>query len=189
MVNFHRSCPHCTSVKLKIQRGHPKVTMVTFNLKWLAVQEKQLFWCQSSKDSQVLSLETIVWSGPAAFYSSAYSFLLIFSSFPSCSPSSPTTGRYKCNSGKLENWRKCKSWFSNNGISDLGKRLTFVGTEPHLYSSDPNTACHIHHPFISTLDPLNFTSEGRKEIFKTEFMPKYKSIFWELGRFRSCKGM
>lgn len=53
---------------------------------------------------------------------------------------------------------------------------------PHLYSSNPNITCHIHHLFTPTPDPLNFTSGQQKEgILETGFMTKDKSIFcnWE----------
>lgn len=177
-------------MKLKIQRGHPKVTAVTFNLKWLGVQEKQLFWCQSSKDSQVLSLETIVLSGLEAFYSSAYSFLLIFSSFLFML-SIQSYHRYKCNSGKL-----LKTEESANHGSLIMKFQTrgrdwCLGARSHIYTLQNLTSLVT---FITLSSKywifwLSHRRKGRKGIFKTEFMPKDKSIFWELRRFRWCKGM
>lgn len=87
-VSTEDSCPRYASVKPKIQRGRKKKIKVTFNLKWVEVQGKQLFWML--KFYRLSSLEHAHakwhWGIPLTSIFLSLNFSLLFLS---CSPPTP----------------------------------------------------------------------------------------------------
>lgn len=103
---FPRSCPCWTSTKRKIQRGHKKVTEVTFNLKWLRVQEKQPFWLSMPDRFSSFEFGNLKhccakwhWGFPPSSVFCSLNLLLL--SLHALHPFLPQGGVSACNRGKL----------------------------------------------------------------------------------------
>lgn len=181
---FLQSCPCWTSTKRKIQRGHKKVTEVTFNLKWLRVQEKQPFWMSmpdrfSSFEFGNLKHCCAKWHWGFPFTSVFCSLNLLLLSLHALHPFLPQGGVSACNSGKLLKIEEDASHgslimelLSWGGDKCLGHGATCIVqflTPLVVFLTLPS-----QHWILWTLHQ----TKGRKEISETDHMPKEKSTFW-----------